>query len=53
MSLHAAAKKGHVSVVKALLTKGASVNSRTKVRKLYFPLVYQNVMHINVQKMKE
>ena len=32
MCLHAAARKGHVGVVRALLSKGASVDTKTKVR---------------------
>ena len=32
MCLHAAAKKGHVGVVRALLSKGATVDTKTKVR---------------------
>ena len=30
--LHAAAQKGHVAVIKALLQKGAPIDARTKVR---------------------
>ena len=30
--LHAAARRGHVGVVKALLSKGATVDTKTKVR---------------------
>lgn len=30
--LHTAAQQGHVSVVRALLTKGAAVDAKTKVR---------------------
>ena len=33
--LHEAARQGHVSVVKNLLTKGASVNIKTKVCPLF------------------
>ena len=32
MCLHAAARKGHVGVVRALLSKGATVDTKTKVR---------------------
>ena len=31
MCLHAAARKGHMGVVKALLSKGATVDTKTKV----------------------